>query len=408
MGLSFVLRYKYTSLYIKCADSVREGLAILTDEMLEALRYEGDAAPDRIVTELAQDGQIDQVNLILRHLIQNSQPIPEELPDNIEFWLRDNGRLADGVDPERLDRASDLFVEHGVTISLILSTAALVECYAARKGVKVLTFSYRLGQNAYRRVAETAQFVILVMSPGGLYEDGQGIKAIQKVRLMHAAIRYLVSQTGRWPEADLGVPICQEDLLGTLLSFSYIVIRDLRRLGVEVTDQQAEDYIYFWNVVGEMLGVRPDILPRDFEDARLLTEAIARRHHGPSPEGVEMTRALLEMHADLIPGEFFDGIVPALTRHLVGDQIADWMEIPKSRWAAVIKHKQKIGGILDAFQRNSDMVRNVVNRLGMSLMTRQAIALTGYQRAAFEIPTQLRQVWGIPDQPPAAAGEETP
>lgn len=365
------------------------------DAFLEALRAEGDEVPDRIIAELERDGQVDQVNAIMRLLIQNNQGIPEELPDNVEFWLRDTSVLPDWVDRARIDRASALFVEHGVTISLILSTAALVECYAARKGVKVLTFSYRLGQNAYRRVAESAQFVILVMSPGGLYDNGQGIKAIQKVRLMHSAIRYLIRRTGRWDEAGLGAPICQEDMAGTLMSFSCIVIRNLRKLGVHVTDDQADDFQYFWAVVGEMLGIRRDVIPQTFAEAELLTDTVARRHHGPSPEGIAMTRALFEMHADLIPGELFDGIVPALTRHLVGDQIADWMEIPHSRWESIVQHERKIGGMLDSLQRSSNVVANVVNRLGMALMTRQAIALTGYQRAAFDIPTELRQVWGI-------------
>jgi hypothetical protein len=369
-----------------------------TDELLESLRCEGDPVPDRIIDELARDGQIDQVNVVLRHLIQNNQVVPEELPDNVEFWLRDEAHLPAWADQARLDRASALFVEHGMTISLILATAALVECYAARKGVKVLTFSYRLGQNAYRRVAETAQFVLLIMSPGGLSEQGQGIRAIQKIRLMHSAIRHLVGRTGRWNDAELGVPICQEDMLGTLLSFSYVVVRDLRQLGVKISHEEAEDYLYFWRVAGEMLGIRPDVIPTTMRQAHALTDAIARRHHGPSPEGVQMTKALLEMHADLIPGTLFDGIVPALVRHLVGDQIADWMEVPHSRWHDLLRHHQKFGSLLDSVQRRSDVVRNVINRLGISLLTRQAVALTGYQRAAFEVPTELRQVWGLAEE----------
>lgn len=375
-----------------------------TDEYLEALRYEGDPVPDRIIAELDRDGQIDAVNRILRTLIQNNQVVPEELPDNIEFWLRDEGHLPAWADRDRLDRASALFVEHGMTISLILSTASLVECYAARKGVKVLTFSYRLGQNAYRRVAETAQFVILLMTPGGLYEEGQGIRALQKVRLMHAAIRHLINRSGRWDEAEFGVPICMEDMLGTLMAFTHVVIRDLRQLGVAVSEEQAEDYLYFWRVAGELMGIRPDTMPQTMAEAAELTEAIARRHFGPSPEGIQMTRALLEMHADLIPGQLFDGIVPALIRHLVGDQVADWLEVPHSRWYQVVSLHKAIGGLLDSVQRHSDVVRNVVNRLGMALMTRQAVALAGYERAGFEIPTQLRKVWGIDVDAPAAEG----
>jgi hypothetical protein len=369
-----------------------------TQSLLDQLRLEGDPQLDPIVARLKRSGEVPEVNKILRHLIQNSQPIPEELPDEIEFWLRDHSRLPDWVDRDRIDRAGALFAEHGVTISLILSTSSLIECYAARKGVKVLTFSYRLGQNAYRRVAESAQFVILVMTPGGLYESGQGIKAVQKVRIMHSAIRYLIQQTGRWDESELGVPICQEDLLGTLMSFAYIVIRDLRKLGVRVTDQQADDFLYLWRVVGELLGIRSAVIPTSLAEAKRLTEAIAKRHHGPSPEGVEMTQALLEMHKQLIPGEAFDGVVPALMRRLVGDQIADWMEVPRTRWEVIVRNSTQVGRMMDAIQRKSSVLRHVVNQLGMTMLTRQALSLTGYERAAFEIPMQLRNAWGLGPQ----------
>jgi hypothetical protein len=369
-----------------------------TDAVLDALRLVGDPIPDQIIAELDRDGQIDAVNRIMRELVTNDQQIPEELPDNIEFWLRDTAALPDWADRARLDRAAALFEEHGVTISLILATASLVECYAAVKGVKVLTFSYRLGQNAYRRVAETAQFVLLVMAPGGLYPGGQGVKAIQKVRLMHAAVRHMIGRTGRWDERELGVPICQEDLLGTLMSFSTVVLRDLRRLGIQLQDQEAADYYYLWRVLGEMMGCDPAWIPEELAEAELLTDRIATRHFGPSPEGIAMTKALLEMHADLIPGQLFDGIIPALVRHLVGDQIADWMEVPYSRWAEVVERAGSIGRILDSAQRTSNVFRNVVNRLGQALLTRQAIALAGYQRAAFAIPTELRQSWHLDEE----------
>ena len=35
-------------------------------------------------------------------------------------------------------------------------------------------------------------------------------------------IRHLIRDTGRWPEDELGVPICQEDLLLAHLTFSYL------------------------------------------------------------------------------------------------------------------------------------------------------------------------------------------
>jgi len=367
------------------------------DALLDSLRTIGDPIPDRIIEELARDGQINQVNQLMRQLFRNGHAIPAELPDNIEDWLRSTAQLPAWADKERLDRAAAMFVEYGRTVPLILSTSSLVECYAARKGCKALSFSYRLGQNTHRRLAETAQFLLVVMTPGAFDEDGGGIPAIQKVRLMHSAIRFLIQKSGRWDESEMNVPICQEDLLGTLMAFSHVVLRDLRKLGARFSDEEASDYFYLWQVVGEMMGCRPDVIPGSVDEGNELWAAICRRQQGPSPEGVAMTHALLDFHADLIPGELFDGIMPALVRELVGDQVADWMEVPHSRWQTVVRYKTGIGRVFDLMDRHSGTAGDLIDRLALSLITRKSIVLNDYQRAAFEIPTKLREAWGLDD-----------
>jgi hypothetical protein len=255
--------------------------------------------------------------------------------------------------------------------------------------VKVLTATYRLGQNAYRRVAETAQFLLLVLAPGGLGEHGQALPAIQKVRLMHSAIRHLMRQRGRWDEPTHGAPICQEDMLGTIMALSWLVLHYLRRLNVAFTEAEAEDYLYLWRVVGAMIGCLPDQLPRTMAEAEELTFAIHRRHHQASPEGLAMTRALLDLHADLIPGTWFDGVLPAFARYLVGDQIADWLEIPQGPWDKWIGHPAKILEITERLGQQTGALDMLADQIGKAFLTRQAIALNGYERAGFEIPQQL-------------------
>lgn len=363
------------------------------DVLLDSLRDVGDPVPDAIIADLAHNGEIDQVNHILRQLVRNDQSIPTELPDHIENWLRDTDCLPAWVDHKRITRANALFVEYGVQISFILSTSSLINAYAARKGVKVLTHTYRMNQCPYRRIGETAQFVLLVLSPGSLFDGGQGIPTIQKVRLMHSAIRHLIRQTGTWDTAELGVPVCQEDLLGTLMTFTAVVVRDLPKLGVMLTNQEIDDYLYIWRVIGEMLGIRGDLIPMTMEDSIELSLEIARRHHGPSPEGIALTRALLHMYADLMPGEMFDGLFPALMRELVGDEIADWLEVPRSSWDRFADSTKGIGFIFNLIERHTFLIGDLVDRMGMALLSKQAIALAGYERAAFEIPRTLRENW---------------
>jgi len=364
-----------------------------TDELLDSLRVVGDPACDDLVAAIAARGDTAAVNAVLRRMTRNDQPVPGELPDDIEAWLRDTQDLPAIADPDRMRRAEDLFVEHGLQMSFILATASLVWCYAGVKGVRVLTYSYRLAQDPYRRAAETGQFVLDVLSPGGLAPDGRGIRAIQKVRLMHGAIRYLIRATGTWPEDELGAPICQEDLLGTLLSFSHAVLEGLRQFGSTITPQMAEDYLHQWRVVGEMLGIRPDVIPTSTTEARDLADAIARRQFARSPEGVMMTQALLEMHGRVLPGELFDGLTPALVRLLVGDQIADWLEVPRSRWDRVVRHYRTVGRYLSFLDRETGTLGDLVDQVALGLLNRVSISATGYQRAGFEIPTDLGERW---------------
>jgi hypothetical protein len=207
-----------------------------TEGLVDDLRHAGDPSADAVIEELARTDQVRTVSDVLRSLTYNDQPVPAELPASIGRWLDEHCVLPDWVDPDRLERGSTVVVEHGPQVCVALATASLVYCYAGYPGVKVLTFSRRLGHDADRRVGETAQFVLAVVAPGSLDPCGRGIRKIQKVRLLHAAIRYLVMGSGRWDVAADGVPICQEDLVGTLLSFSWIVVDALRKLGVRIDD----------------------------------------------------------------------------------------------------------------------------------------------------------------------------
>jgi len=370
-----------------------------TNELLDSLRLISDPAPDYVIHELVETGQLDNVNRVLRELITNNQTIPSDLPDNIEHWLRETSKLPEGTDTARLDRAAQFFVDHGVTIALILATASFVECYAAHLGVKVMTTTYRLGQNPYRRVAETAQFLMLVMKPGGLTNgDGEAIAAIQKVRLMHCAIRHYILQTGQWDVKRRGEPICQEDMLGTVACLSYVVLDCMKKLGIDYTEQEAEDYIYLWRIVGEMLGCMPEYLPNTVAEAKELTEAIRRHAHGPSEDGRIMTQALVEMHANLIPGQMLDGLMPALMRYLTGDQVADYVGLPRSHWDGLIKNGPALAKFLDTLDDGGGVLADLVDKLGLSFISRKTFELSNYQRAAFTIPTSLRDAWHLDEK----------
>jgi hypothetical protein len=116
-----------------------------------------------------------------------------------------------------------------------------------------------------------------------------------------------------------------------------------------------------------------------------------------------MTAALIELHDRLMPGEAFDGFLPALIRLLVGTQVADWMEVPRGRWDRLVRHYGLLGRYLEFVDRSAGSLGDLVDELAYRSLTRMAIAATGYERAGFEIPAELGSLWA--DRRAASAGD---
>jgi hypothetical protein len=364
------------------------------EALLDGLRQVGDPSADDVIGELARTQEIRAVNRVLRHLVGNDQPVPAELPPSIGRWLEATAGLPEWADSDRLERGCTVIIEHGPQACVALATASLVYCYAGYPGVKVLTFSHRMDQDLVRRVGETAQFVLTVMAPGSLRPEGGGIRRIQKVRLLHAAIRYLVANSGRWDVAADGVPICQEDLVGTLVSFSWIIVDALRKLGVRVDDEEAENYHYRWRVIGEMLGIDPAVIPIDIAQAAELTEVIARRNHRASSAGVRMTRALFELHANSLPPGFA-GAAPAVTRYLLGDEVCELVDVPHTHWDKAIRLQAVAGRVLDRVQSARGPIGSLTQMVSAGMLNQRVVQMAGRRSVSFSIPVpqELERRW---------------
>lgn len=173
-----------------------------------------------------------------------------------------------------------------------------------------------------RRVNETARFVIDVLTIGAFEPYGLGIRAALQVRLVHAAVRAAIAaRTGTSAE----VPLNQEDLLGTLLTFSVVVVRALRRLAVNVMPTDADNFFHLWRVVGSLLGIEDALLPHDFAAAETLAERISRRHFRASHAGRVLMAALVARINEHL-------LSPAMTTYLMrrlnGDFVADLLGVP--------------------------------------------------------------------------------
>lgn len=100
---------------------------------------------DPIIVDLLNSGGLEHVNATLRTAMTNENAAPEALPPRLRAFLANHAKLPDGVDRARMERATGFFVDHGLSIAALLGLASLLECYAAKKGVKALHATDHMG-----------------------------------------------------------------------------------------------------------------------------------------------------------------------------------------------------------------------------------------------------------------------
>jgi ER-bound oxygenase mpaB/B'/Rubber oxygenase, catalytic domain len=366
-----------------------------TGDFLDSMRQLGDPLADNAVGQLFASGDVKAVNALMKTLVENDQPPPETLPPVIREYLATSEGLPAWADPVKIKAGEDFFWRFGPEAIMNLFCYSLPFCYAARKGVQVLALTSRLYTNPTRRIIETAQMMVDVLRPGGLSPGGTGVRTAQKVRLMHAGVRHQTAAYPGW-NPEFGKPINQEDLAGTLLSFGWVVIDGLRKLELRIDDTQAEAYLHCWNVVGHILGVREDLLPANMAAAEQLAHIIQQRQYASCEEGRDMTRALIQMMQRFLPGTLLDPIPALFTRFLLGNAYSDLLGVEAIPDPHLLMLPLRAFNVTVENAKNSSAIASAIsNHFSRRVIEGILLVGRGGNRIPFDIPTELRQTWGV-------------
>ncbi|WP_411111669.1 oxygenase MpaB family protein [Streptomyces sp. c-19] len=369
-----------------------------TDASTNALRQSGDELADATVAALFERGETGTYNTLMRFFSTAGAPLPDGLPDVAREYLEATSAPPSWVDWDEMERARLFLIDNNVHVATALSFAAMPACYLVPHVAKLLSTTHGLKYPA-TRMAATGQFTVYLMRPDAFEAGSRFLPAAQKVRLLHASIRHHLTRENRWDTAVSGVPICQEDMIGGQMFFSLLVLDSLHRLGIHMSEEGAASYYYAWRVVGALLGVDQEVVPKSLDEAREFLDRYMIRHMGPSPEGALLTRQLIDLYEDVVPGTLLDPMVPALVRYLVGDTCADWLDVPSTPWDTVVKTVPHFLGVLETIEDRSPLGAWALDRLG-DLTTRfELSSLTRGRVMHYAVPEHLREEHGLPGAP---------
>ena len=298
-----------------------------TSTQLNAYRQVGDPPADAVIATVVAEGGREGVAALMRWLASNTDFDTSNQSEVIQQFFIDFANPPAWANPAQMNRGMAFYEKHAGVIGLILGTFSLPYTYLGANGVQLLWLTDRIRTDTARRLQETSEWVFAVNDPKNWANSSIAIQYTLKIRLIHAASRWFGLHTGRW-NADWGVPVCQEDMLGTIGSFSYIVLRGLRKMGVSVTSREEDDYLHHLNVVGHLLGVVDELLPKNLREAYLLDKLIVQRQFTPSEAGVGLTKALLDTIGKQAGSENARNLAAAQMRFFLGNDHANALGIP--------------------------------------------------------------------------------
>ncbi|MAU11672.1 MAG: hypothetical protein CL607_17740 [Anaerolineaceae bacterium] len=372
-----------------------------SDERLDAFRQVGDQAADAVIAHVLDVHDVATINQMMRSLVRNVDLPLADLPEIVRDYLDETFMLPMWTRPDLLRRASAFFDLHGPEIVMLLFAASLPVLYAKQRGAPVLTITRKLNDatTIERRIVETGQFLLDVTDSEGFTHSGRGIRTVQKVRLMHAAVRHYIAHDAAWNalwQPEWGVPINQTDLAGTMLSFSVTVIDGLEKAGIRVGQVDKEAYLHLWKLIGHIMGIVPELLPDDYASAKTMMTRWMSRDYGTSEAGVFLTKTLRDFMYARVPGRVFDSYTTNWMRYWLGHDLADALQVPPHDGGLVLVHLTRG---LWALQGRVRALSPIVEWSTRFLIRRLLTALIERERDGkdvhFSIPERLKAQWAV-------------
>ena len=426
----------------------------LSDDTLAAMQHHADPLADQTIADILgpwpdgvatvdapQWARIDTVNRLFGEWTDNASlagwtaqgdGVDAAMSRALEHYVQAAQVLPPWAEAHKIERAEKLFMEHGALSCILLFCASLPECYVIPDLSSVLHTSGQLEQNAEYRIRSTAAMIFPVMLHGGLSPRGAGVAQVLKVRLIHATIRNLIlhgspqaavkqllaggpghvapqalpAGGGRqamfqtlyargWNLKTDGLPCNQEELAYTLLTFGYVFLRSLRRLGLRLGAADEEAYLHAWNVVGHVLGIDRTLMVETMAQGEALMARMQARGRAepvtPDPRPA-LGRALMQTMENSLPWSIVKPFPELMTRYLCGRTTAGDLGLTQPvPWASallfwgVLLLARAVDTVLRLVLPRFSIVRTLTRILGYHFMSRVLMS----QTRPLQLPTAL-------------------
>ena len=213
----------------------------------------------------------------------------------------------------------------------------------------------RVRDQGVRRLGQNNRHMMEIFLPGGMYRHGDGWKLSVRIRIVHARMRYLLDNSEEWDTEAWGAPISAAHLGYAIAAFSARLLKHMKTLGADYTDEEYDSFMAVWRYSGHLMGIPETILFRDADEALKLWRISLMCEPDAPIESVVMAHSLVNS-APLIAGRTEPAdrrnlarYVYRVSRGLIGKEFAQALMYPPLTCFGVVqwfKVQQRYGHIL--------------------------------------------------------------
>ncbi|MGB3709993.1 oxygenase MpaB family protein [Gordonia sp. (in: high G+C Gram-positive bacteria)] len=293
---------------------------------------------DDLVADLARRGEIPKVNRLLKHWIHNGQPLPAGLPSDLHDFLTRAKDLPDWADSGKLTAAAAFNEKRGTYLGVIYGFVSGMLSTVIPREARAVYYSYG-GAAMKERISKTAKLGYDIGTANAFAPDGEHIVTCVKTRLAHSGVRNLLPRSPYWQHsAEEKLPISQADMMVTWHSLPTSAMRQFKKWGVPVDRKESTGFLHSWQLTAHALGIKDEYIPANWQAAESQAKQVLDPIVAPTPEGIKLAHLLLDLGKNLDLSLVSRGVLGALTRFMLGDQIADGLKIPREPvWSPMLE-----------------------------------------------------------------------
>ncbi|NMN98067.1 oxygenase MpaB family protein [Antrihabitans stalactiti] len=297
-----------------------------------------DSEADPLVASLLDRGDVPKVNELLRTWTKNGQPLPNGLPADLRDFMERARQLPDWADQGKLANAFRFTEKRGTYLGVLYGFASGMMSTVIPNEARAVYHS-KGGAYMKDRISKTAKLGYDIGTRNAYAPDGEMIVTCLKTRLVHAGVRHLLPQSPYWTAGSPeNTPISQNDMMVTWHSLPTTAMRILRKWNVPIAADESEGFLHSWQLSAHMLGIEDQYIPASWDQAESQAVQVLDPVLAPTPEGVALADLLLNLGAQLDLTLLSRPVLGALTRFALGDQVANWLNIPREPvWSPLLE-----------------------------------------------------------------------